>query len=160
MRLVAVSYTHLDVYKRQEALYTRFIGERRPYRDVVYQSKKLIMRASMSSELNVLGHQLNRLSERDRHYRDFTLNSLTHAVREIIACFPVYRSYLTTDREAPLDRDQAYIVLAVARAKRRNPTPVSYTHLPLYCATSSPIRNTRESRRISSVMALRRASRN
>ena len=122
LNLVNGLFVRADQEQAMEALYTRFIGERRPYRELVYQSKKLIMRASMSSELNVLGHQLNRLSERDRHYRDFTLNSLTHAVREIIACFPVYRSYLTTGREAPLDRDQAYIVLAVARAKRRNPT--------------------------------------
>ncbi|MGB4993544.1 MAG: malto-oligosyltrehalose synthase [Nitrospira sp.] len=122
LNLVNGLFVRADQEQAMEALYARFTGERRPYRDLVYQSKKLIMRASMSSELNVLGHQLNRLSERDRHYRDFTLNSLTHAVREIIACFPVYRSYLTTHREAPLDRDQAYIVLAVARAKRRNPT--------------------------------------
>ncbi len=115
-------FVRSDQEQAMEALYTRFIGERRSYSDLVYQSKKLIMRASMSSELNVLGHQLNRLSERDRHYRDFTLNSLTHVVREIIACFPVYRSYLTTDREAPLDQDEGYIAMAVARAKRRNPS--------------------------------------
>ena len=50
------------------------------------------------SELNVLAHRLNRFSERNRHYRDFTLNSLTQAMREIIACFPVYRTYVN-DRE-------------------------------------------------------------
>ena len=74
------------------------------YEDLVYQTKKLIMRASMSSEINALGHQLNLLSERDRHYRDFTLNSLTHAIREIIACFPVYRSYVTPDQKEVLER--------------------------------------------------------
>jgi len=36
----------------------------------------------MSSELNVLGHALSRLAERDRYSRDFTLNSLTDALRE------------------------------------------------------------------------------
>lgn len=121
LNLVNGLFVRSDQERPMEALYARFTEERRSYRDLVYQSKKLIMRASMSSELNVLGHQLNRLSERDRHYRDFTLNSLTHAVREIIACFPVYRSYVTKDRATPLDRDHAYIVLAVARAKRRNP---------------------------------------
>ena len=43
---------------------------------------------SMASELNVLAHGLNRFSERNRHYRDFTLNCLTYAMREIIACVP------------------------------------------------------------------------
>lgn len=101
--------------------YGRFLQRRLSYDDLVYESKKLILSASMASEINVLGHQLNRLSERDRRSRDFTLNSLTHAIREIIACFPVYRTYVTDGSEPVTDRDQAYIRLAVARAKRRNP---------------------------------------
>jgi (1->4)-alpha-D-glucan 1-alpha-D-glucosylmutase len=80
------------------------------------------MTSSMSGEINALGHQLNVLSERNRRSRDFTLNSLIHAIREIIACFPVYRTYIgPDDLESLLDRDRAYIRLAVARAKRRNP---------------------------------------
>lgn len=79
-----------------------------------------MMEVSMASEINVLGHQLNLLSEKNRRSRDFTLNSLTHAIREIIACFPVYRTYVT-DPEQTADRDRAYLNLAVARAKRRNP---------------------------------------
>jgi (1->4)-alpha-D-glucan 1-alpha-D-glucosylmutase len=39
----------------------------------------------MASEINVLAHRLNEFSERNRHYRDFTLNSLVAAIREIIA---------------------------------------------------------------------------
>jgi len=104
-----------------DEFYARFIRRHISFEDLAYESKKLIMRASMSSEINVLGHQLNLLSERDRRSRDFTLNSLTHAIREIIACFPVYRTYATDGPEPLLDRDRAYIRLAVARAKRRNP---------------------------------------
>src|SRR5204862_53095 len=59
------------------------------------------------------------LSEQSRHSRDFTLSSLTHAIREIIACFPVYRTYI--DDNAVTERDRATIELAVARAKRKNP---------------------------------------
>lgn len=103
-------------------LYRRITGRAQPYADVVYESKQLIMRASMASEINVLGHQLNLLSERDRRSRDFTLNSLTNAIREIIACFPVYRTYVTVGPEPVSERDHAYIHRAVAQAKRRNPT--------------------------------------
>jgi (1->4)-alpha-D-glucan 1-alpha-D-glucosylmutase len=101
--------------------YAKFLGREDIYADQVYASKQLIMRASMASELNVLGHQLNGISERDRRSRDFTLNSLTNAIREIIACFPVYRTYVTEGPEPVADRDRAYIHMAVARAKRRNP---------------------------------------
>jgi (1->4)-alpha-D-glucan 1-alpha-D-glucosylmutase len=102
-------------------LYARFVGNRVSFEDLAYESKQLIMRASMSSEINVLGHQLNHLSEMNRRFRDFTLNSLIHAIREIIACFPVYRTYVTPDEEPVTDRDRSYIRLAVARAKHKNP---------------------------------------
>jgi (1->4)-alpha-D-glucan 1-alpha-D-glucosylmutase len=101
--------------------YAKVIDREDEYADLVYACKQLIMRVSMSSEINVLGHQLNGISERDRRSRDFTLNSLTHAIREIIACFPVYRTYVTEGPETVAERDRAYIHMAVARAKRRNP---------------------------------------
>lgn len=102
--------------------YARFIKDRIQFDDLVYESKKLIMGSSMSSEINALGHQLNLLSERHRRSRDFTLNSLIHVIREIIACFPVYRTYVARDpSEGVTDRDRAYIRLAVIRAKRKNP---------------------------------------
>ena len=126
LHLVNGLFVHSGKERAMDALYTRFVGQRIDYDDLVYHTKKLIMRASMSSELNVLGHQLNSLSEKDRRYRDFTLNSLTHAISEIIACFPVYRSYVTPDQKDLLDRDRTYIGIAVARAKRRNPTSSSH----------------------------------
>jgi len=104
-----------------DRLYARFIGNRISFEDLAYESKQLIMRASMSSEINVLGHQLNDLSERNRRFRDFTLNSLIHTIREIIACFPVYRTYVTPDEGPVTDRDRSYIRQAVGRAKRKNP---------------------------------------
>lgn len=110
-----------DSERAFDNLYARFIGKRLSFEDLIYEKKKLIMEASMASEINVLGHQLNLLSEKNRRARDFTLNSLTHAIREIIACFPVYRTYVTGNPEEVTERDRAYIRLAVARAKRRNP---------------------------------------
>jgi (1->4)-alpha-D-glucan 1-alpha-D-glucosylmutase len=102
-------------------LSTKITGRDDDYADLVYACKQLIMQVSMASEINVLGHQLNGISERDRRSRDFTLNNLTDAIREIIACFPVYRTYVTEGPETVVDRDRAYIHMAVARAKRRNP---------------------------------------
>ena len=80
----------------------------------------------------------DRLSEKNRWYRDFTLDALTLAVRETIACFPVYRTYLAPDRPVS-DDDRAVIERAVAAAKRRNPGargiglqfPARHSALPL-----------------------------
>ena len=102
-------------------VYDRFTRLRVPFREIAYRGKQLILRVSMASELNVLAHRLNRFSERNRRYRDFTLNSLSQAMREIIACFPVYRTYVN-EREADVsERDRGYIQSAVREAKRRNP---------------------------------------
>jgi (1->4)-alpha-D-glucan 1-alpha-D-glucosylmutase len=102
-------------------IYTRFTGDRTAFADLAYQKKKLIMQVSMAGEMNVLAHRLNLFSERNRHYRDFTLNILVHAIREIIACFPVYRTYVTAGSEPVSARDERYIDRAVDEAKRRNP---------------------------------------
>ena len=73
----------------------------------------------MASELNVLARALNRLSERDRRFRDFTLNGLRRALTEVIACFPVYRTYVTRTARAP--RMPSLVDAAIAEARRRNP---------------------------------------
>jgi (1->4)-alpha-D-glucan 1-alpha-D-glucosylmutase len=100
--------------------YERFTRMRAPFREISYRGKQLVLRVSMAGELNVLAHGLNRFSERNRHTRDFTLNSLAYAMREIIACFPVYRTYVN-EREAVSARDREFIEHAVLEAKRRNP---------------------------------------
>jgi (1->4)-alpha-D-glucan 1-alpha-D-glucosylmutase len=102
-------------------LYRQFSGWSQSYADLVYQSKLLILRVSMSSELNVLSRRLDRISEHHRWSRDFTLHSLRAALREVIACFPVYRSYIRDDGPHPDDEDERHIRYAVRSAKRRNP---------------------------------------
>lgn len=94
-------------------IYARFTQARTDFLDLAYASKKLLMQLSLSSEINVLGHQLNRLAEKNRHSRDFTLNSLTHALREVVACFPLYRTYVSESGVS--ERERAIIETAVAR---------------------------------------------
>jgi (1->4)-alpha-D-glucan 1-alpha-D-glucosylmutase len=104
-----------------EQIYARQIKIRPPFSEIVYECKRLIMETSMASELNMLGHRLNRISEKHRSSRDFTLGSLTTALREIIAAFPVYRTYVGDTGETTSDIDREYIGRAVAHAKRRTP---------------------------------------
>ena len=99
--------------------YERFTGLTAPYDELVYRNKFLILQSALAGELHVLAHQLDRLAQMERGSRDFTLNTLRHALRECIACFPVYRSYVTDEGVA--DSDRALIVRAAVRARRRNP---------------------------------------
>ena len=47
--------------RAMDEIYQRFIHERPTFDDLTYQKKKLIMQVTMASDVNVLGHQLNRL---------------------------------------------------------------------------------------------------
>jgi (1->4)-alpha-D-glucan 1-alpha-D-glucosylmutase len=107
--------------KRFSELYSTYIGERQRFDDLVYNAKMQIMRTALASELNVLAYQLNHISEHNRYYRDFTLNSLHDALREVIACFPIYRTYVLAEHDQVEERDRAAIETAIATAQRRNP---------------------------------------
>jgi (1->4)-alpha-D-glucan 1-alpha-D-glucosylmutase len=96
-------------------------GELSRFSDVVYASKKLVLRWAMSAELNVLARRLDRISEQHRYTRDFTLNTLRGVLTEVIACFPVYRTYIRPGDTIVGERDRRPIETAIRQAKRRNP---------------------------------------
>src|SRR6202011_1445285 len=98
----------------------RFIRHTMHFGHLVYAKKRLVMRLAMANEVDVLGNMLDRLSEKNRWYRDFTFEALARAVRETIACFPVYRTYLAPGQPVS-DEDRQVIERAIAAAKRRNP---------------------------------------
>lgn len=103
---------------RMEHVYLDFIGERIDFDELLYRCKKLIMKVALASELNVLANQLSRIARAEWHTRDFTLNGLRSALAEVVACFPVYRTYITEAGGSAEDR--RYVEWAVSVAKRRS----------------------------------------
>jgi (1->4)-alpha-D-glucan 1-alpha-D-glucosylmutase len=118
----AAVVNNLFVDRRNEAalddIYRRFIRERLSFADLAYRAKKQVLHETMSGDINSLGHQLNRFSERNRHFRDFTLYSLISTLKDVIACFPVYRTYIT-EADPASEHDAAYVRDAIRCAKRR-----------------------------------------
>jgi (1->4)-alpha-D-glucan 1-alpha-D-glucosylmutase len=100
-------------------LYARFGQVSTDFEAVLYERKKLIIRSSLSSELTVLAASLKSIADADRHTRDFTYNSLRDALAEVVAYFPVYRSYLGRDHIS--EEDRRYVEWAVIQAKKHNP---------------------------------------
>ncbi len=103
---------------RLERFYRIFTGEPLPADEILYRSKRIIMRTSLAGELNVLSNALARIAEADHHTRDFTLNNIRNALFEVVACFPVYRTYIAPGRVSEDDRH--HIQVAVEAAKRRS----------------------------------------
>src|SRR5438045_2531924 len=100
--------------------FQRFIGHSMHFGHLVYAKKRLVMLLSLANDVNVLGDMLDRLSEKNRWYRDFTLDALARAVRETIACFPVNRTYVAPGQSVS-EADRDVIERAVTSARRRNP---------------------------------------
>ena len=98
----------------------RFIGHSMPFGHLLYAKKLQVMKLALANDVDVLSNMLDRLSEQNRWYRDFTLESLSRAVRETIACFPVYRTYLTPGQPVS-EEDRQIVERAITAAKRRNP---------------------------------------
>ncbi|MGC1730156.1 MAG: malto-oligosyltrehalose synthase, partial [Steroidobacteraceae bacterium] len=91
---------------RMDRVYRGATGEMLEWGDVTYQCQQLVLRRLLASELNVATNQLARIARTDRSNRDFTFNTLRNALAEVIACFPVYRTYIV---ERPADSDRRYI---------------------------------------------------
>ena len=101
-------------------LYQRVTGTALNPDTIMYESKKMVMYKALASEVNVLSHLLDRISMHDRRARDFTRSVLRNTIREAIACFPVYRTYID-ERGNISEQDRVYIEQAMDEAKRRNP---------------------------------------
>ena len=104
-----------------QQLYRRFTGWSDAFDDLACDSKRLILQVAMSSELNVLARKLDRISEQHRWSRDFTLENLRDALREVLAAFPVYRTYVRSDQAEIDPQDRRQVITAIREAKRRNP---------------------------------------
>ena len=117
---VAGVFVDASVEADMTRTFHRFIGHTMHFGHLVYAKKRLVMRLALANEVEVLGNMLDRLSEKNRWYRDFTFEALARAVRETIACFPVYRTYLAPGQPVS-DEDRQVVERAIASAKRRNP---------------------------------------
>ena len=99
-------------------IYQSFIRARPDFDEMVRANKHLIMETSLAGELQVLATQLTRIAKGDRRTGDFTFNSLRGALADIVASFPVYRTYVADCETAP--EDVRYVDWAVGVAKKRS----------------------------------------
>jgi (1->4)-alpha-D-glucan 1-alpha-D-glucosylmutase len=112
--------------RRMTRIYHDFTGAADDFDTLAYEAKKLIMLTALSSELNVLATRLARIATASRDTCDFTLNGLRDALVEVVACFPVYRSYVAYGQLSVDDR--RHIAWAVAVAKKRSPAADTGIH--------------------------------
>ena len=117
--------TSLFIDKRSEKdithTYDEFIGKHLDFGDLLYDKKKFFANAYMTCEIDVLGRMLDEVSDLDLRYREFNRADLREAILEVIASFPVYRTYIGPHCKTPSKRDALYITVAMERARKRCP---------------------------------------
>jgi (1->4)-alpha-D-glucan 1-alpha-D-glucosylmutase len=103
---------------RMTRRYRQFSESDATFEQIAYESRRLVMRSSLAAEVEVLATQLDRIAQLDRHTADFTRAAIREAVREVIACFPVYRTYVS--HRGVSDEDRRIVNWAVNVARKRS----------------------------------------
>jgi (1->4)-alpha-D-glucan 1-alpha-D-glucosylmutase len=96
--------------------YQDFAEVRETFEAIVRSCKLRIMENEMASELNAVGRSAARLAHQNPMTADFTRQVLQRAIKQVIASFPVYRTYLDmTGQQAEADRRDLDWAVSVAR---------------------------------------------
>ncbi|HZH12333.1 MAG TPA: malto-oligosyltrehalose synthase [Microvirga sp.] len=109
-----------------ERIYREVSGFPGDYESLLRQAKLDITQANFASELEVLVSDIKAIADASRSTRDYTAHSLRRALVEIIAVFPVYRSYLGEGE--PSSDDVDLIEGAIDAAKRSSTLPDRSVH--------------------------------
>ncbi|MBB4286828.1 malto-oligosyltrehalose synthase [Roseospira goensis] len=121
------------------ATYAAVVPGSIPFEAEVRAAKRLVMEESLASEIGVMANRLNRLAKRARATKDYSRMALRAALINVIAHFPVYRTYVSPrpigewagpPQEAPDadaaridDQDRRDLQWAIGRARKAARTP-------------------------------------
>ena len=102
-------------------IYEQQIGQAASFEEVAYEKKQYVMREVLASDINRLTALFMSVCEKHRRFRDFTRHEIHEAIREFIACLPVYRTYVEPDSGSVASEDARYIGVALSEAEDRRP---------------------------------------
>ncbi|MEZ5833465.1 MAG: malto-oligosyltrehalose synthase [Dongiaceae bacterium] len=103
--------------------YRRFLDRSSDFDEIVRTCKLLVMDTMLSSELHRLAAELDALSESHWNTRDYTQERLLAALREVVASFPVYRTYVDAHGATAEDRRDIDWAVSQARKTYAGPDP-------------------------------------
>ncbi|HYH47395.1 MAG TPA: malto-oligosyltrehalose synthase [Thermoanaerobaculia bacterium] len=100
-------------------LFQEMSGLTTPWPDLVVEKKHLVLDQLLASDVNRLAEVFLAVCERHRRYRDYTRHELRQALREVAACFPVYRTYARPGDRRLSEQDRHAVDTAIAAASER-----------------------------------------
>lgn len=105
--------------RRMSRIYIDFTGLDEPYEKLVIDKKRLIINYYMAGDIENLALLIKGVSGRDRRGADITMHGLRTALVELLASFPVYRSYCEGPEMS--SDDHAHIEQAIERVRQSTP---------------------------------------
>lgn len=102
-------------------IYESFVGASFDLEDLKHDKKTLLMETELASDVERLLELFAEICHGEPDLRDFTRVDLRDALRETIAYFPVYRTYVSTARRSADEQDQLYVTRSTQLAAERRP---------------------------------------
>ena len=100
-------------------IYQEFTQESGDFDAVAHEKKLSVEHEALGSDVNRLASIFVEICENNRDRRDYTRAEIRRAIREVAACFSIYRTYVVAERNEITDEDRAEIEHAVACAKEK-----------------------------------------
>ncbi len=115
-------FCHTNNQEQFGQFYSAFTRAFTDYETLATDKKRLIIETNLAGDVSNLADRLKRIAGQSRLGGDFTIYGLKRALTEVLAFFPVYRTYIASEYVSPSDR--TVIQNAIALAKDRVPQQV------------------------------------
>jgi (1->4)-alpha-D-glucan 1-alpha-D-glucosylmutase len=103
------------------SVYGDFTNEITDFHSIAHEKKINVTQEGLGSDVNRLTSLFVEICEENRDRRDYTQAEVRRAIREVAACFAVYRTYVVPERDEITDEDIDQITQATECAKQQRP---------------------------------------
>jgi len=97
--------------------YHDFTHEPTDFDALAHDKKNAVAKEALGSDVNRLATLFLEICENNRDRRDYTRAEIRRAIREVAACFHVYRTYVIPDRDEIAEEDRREVLDATEKAK-------------------------------------------
>jgi (1->4)-alpha-D-glucan 1-alpha-D-glucosylmutase len=101
------------------SVYGEFTGQPTDFHSIAHEKKINVTQEGLGSDVNRLTSLFVEICEENRDRRDYTQAEVRRAIREVAACFAIYRTYVVPEREEITDEDREQIAQATECAKQQ-----------------------------------------
>jgi len=101
------------------SVYGDFTDQITDFHSIAHEKKISVTQEGLGSDVNRLTTLFVEICEANRDRRDYTQTEVRRAIREVAACFEIYRTYVVPDREEITEEDKEYITRATECAKQQ-----------------------------------------